>query len=122
MKNDSQPKSGLAIAEQTIGAVQVLSLSGYLDGHTFVNLERRLEALLTNGARRMVIELSGLSYIASAGVGAFINMQHMLKKTGGNLQLVKPSDSVREIFSILGLDSLFVIHDTLESGLAAAQK
>lgn len=122
MKNESQQKSGLTITDRTVGDVQVLALAGYLDGHTFQSLERRLEALLKVGASRLVIELSGLTYIASAGVGAFINMQHMLKKTGGNLQLVKPSDSVREIFSILGLDSLFVIHETLESGLAAAQK
>jgi anti-anti-sigma regulatory factor len=36
------------------------------------------------------------------------------------VQLVNPSASVREIFSILGLGSIFTIHDTLDQGVKAA--
>ena len=114
-------KSGLTISEQDALPVQVLSLSGYLDGHTVVELERRLDGLLSAGKNRLVLELSGLAYIASAGVGAFINCQHQVKRAQGNLQLVNPTPSVREIFAILGLESLFVIHDTTDAGIAAAR-
>ena len=102
--------------------MHVLTLDGYLDGHTFVDLERRLEGLVKAGRTRLVIELSGLNYIASAGVGSFINCQHQMKSAGGTLQLVNPSSSVREVFAILGLESLFIIHQTLDAGIAAAQK
>jgi anti-sigma B factor antagonist len=115
-------KSGLTISEREAPPVQVLTLTGYLDGHTFVELERRLEGLVAAGRTRLVIELSGLDYIASAGVGSFINCQHQVKRAGGNLQLVNPSASVREVFAILGLESLFVIHQTVEAGIAAASK
>jgi len=113
-------KSGLTISGDAVGAVQVLKLVGYLDGHTFVELEKRIDALVRAGHARLVVELSGLNYIASAGVGVFINGQHRVRNSGGNLQLVNPTASVREIFSILGLESLFVIHDTLDAGVAAA--
>ena len=53
---------------------------------------------------------------------AVLNAQHQLKKSGGNLQLVNPAQSVREIFSILGLESLFVIHENLDAGVAAASR
>lgn len=113
-------KTGLSISESTVGAVQVLRLAGYLDGQTFIELERKVETLLKAGRNRLVLELSGLTYIASAGVGVFINSAHTAKKTGGNVQLVNPSSSVREIFGILGLEAIFTIHGTIEAGLAAA--
>jgi anti-sigma B factor antagonist len=113
-------KQGLKITETAAGPVLVLHLQGYLDGHTFVELERKVDSLLKAGKARIVIELSGLSYIASAGVGVFINSQHQAKGKGGTVQLVNPSASVREIFSILGLGSIFTIHDTLDQGVAAA--
>jgi anti-anti-sigma factor len=113
-------KQGLKITESSTGAVHILRLQGYLDGHTFMDLERKVDALLKAGKHRLVIELSALSYIASAGVGVFINSQHLARSKGGTVQLVNPSASVREIFSILGLGSIFTIHDTVDQGVAAA--
>lgn len=113
-------KQGLKITEADAGPVHVLHLQGYLDGHTFVDLERKVDTLLKTNQIRLVFELSALSYIASAGVGVFINSQHKAKLRSGSVQLVNPSASVREIFSILGLGSLFTIHDTLEQGVKAA--
>lgn len=113
-------KQGLKIVESAQGQVQVLHLQGYLDGHTFIELERRIEGLLKAGRTRVVIDLAALSYIASAGVGVFINSAHQAKGKGGSVQLVNPSASVREIFSILGLGSIFTIHDSVEQGIVAA--
>ncbi len=113
-------KSGLIIKEAANGPVQVISLDGFLDGHTFGDLEKRLETLLAAGRVRLVIELSKLTYIASSGVGVFINFLSQTRDQGGNLQLVSPTPNVREIFSLLGLESLFVIHATLDQGIAAA--
>lgn len=115
-------RSGLTLTETSHGTVTVLALKGYLDGHTFVELERRLDDALTAGSKRLVTDLSEVSYIASAGVGVLINGQHQLRKAGGSLQLVNPNDSVREIFNILGIESLFVIHESLASAVAAAAK
>jgi anti-sigma B factor antagonist len=112
---------GLNIAQDNVNGIKVLRITGYMDGHTFVDLEKCLDNLFKAGSIRIVIELSGMSYIASAGVGVFINGQYKARNSGGNLQLVNPSPNVREIFHILGMDSLFVIHETLEQGIKAAQ-
>ncbi len=114
-------RTGLTITETTRKGATVLSLKGYLDGHTYIEFERRLDKALADGTYRLVIDLAELSYIASAGVGAFISGQHQLRKAGGSLQLAKPNDSVREIFNLLGLESLFIVHDTVDAAIAAAQ-
>ncbi len=115
-------KSGLTITESHIDDVLVLKLSGYLDGHTFVELEKSLDAAIKGGSHRIVIDLAELTYIASAGVGVFINSQHQVRKHGGSLQLVNPAPSVREVFGILGLEVIFTIHQTVDQGVRAARK
>ncbi len=114
-------KSGLTLSTSTIQNVVLVRVAGYLDGHTFVELEKHLDHLIKNGTKRIAIDLSELGYIASAGVGLFINIQHRLKNDG-SVQLVNPSPGVREIFNILGLDSIFTIHPTVAAGVAAAQQ
>jgi anti-sigma B factor antagonist len=113
-------KSGLTISESLSGTVQILKLSGYLDGHTFVELERSLDRSIKGGITRLVLDLADLTYIASAGVGVFINAQHQVRKLGGSLQLVNPAPSVREVFGILGLEAIFTIHATVDQGVKAA--
>jgi anti-sigma B factor antagonist len=114
-------KTGLTISESTLEGIQVLRISGYLDGHTFVELERRLESMVKAGKVRVVIDLDGLTYIASAGVGVFINAQHQMQKAKGSLQLANAGASIREIFSILGLEAIFKIHASLPVAVKAAK-
>jgi anti-sigma B factor antagonist len=115
-------KSGLTITSRRDEPVQILKISGYLDGHTFVELEQHIDQIFKGGSHRLVIDLSELTYIASAGVGVFINAQHQARKAGGNLQLVNPTQSVREIFGILGLETIFTIHATVDQGLRVAKR
>jgi len=114
-------KSGLTISDSLHGPILVLKLNGYLDGHTYADLEHRFDEQVKQGNKRLVADLKELTYISSAGVGVFIKIQHQLKKQGGNLQLANPSPSVREVFAILGLDSILAIHADLEAGIKAAQ-
>jgi anti-sigma B factor antagonist len=114
-------KTGLTIRDADAEGVAIVHISGYLDGHTIMNLERHIDQLSRAGRKRMVMELSGLAYIASAGVGLFINISHRLKGQGGRLELVSPSESVMEIFTILGLDTILAIHPSLDAGLSAAK-
>lgn len=113
-------KSGLSIATSQVGPVVVVTLVGYLDAHTIVDLERFLDQLIKAGHKKVVMDLAQLSYIASAGVGLFINLNHRLKGTG-SVQLVNPSANVKEIFTILGLDAIFTLHPTVAAGVAAAE-
>ncbi len=115
-------KSGLTISDSLNHEVQVLKLSGYLDGHTFIELERAIECSLKSGINRLVLDLANLTYIASAGVGVFISGQNQARKLGGSLQLVNPAPSVREVFGILGLEAIFTIHETVDQGIKAALK
>lgn len=111
----------LKIKETETSGVRVLHLSGSLDGHTAVSLEGRLRTLINDGHAKLVLDLSHLSFIASAGVGLFINFNQQATAADGSVQLVNPSPTVKEVFHILGLGHLFKIHDSVNDGIAAAR-
>jgi len=112
----------LNIDQRNEGPVTVLTLTGSLDGHTFVQMEKTMKDLVEADHKVFVIELSDLAYIASAGIGVFINIQQSVSNDGGGLILVNPSPVVREVFDILGLQALFQIHDGTDAALAAAER
>jgi anti-sigma B factor antagonist len=112
----------LSIQERNEGDVLVMHLAGSLDGHTFVQMERTLKQRVEDGKRIFIMELQDLGYIASAGVGVFINIQQSVAEKGGGLLLVNPSPTVKEVFDILGLQALFQIHQDVNAALAAAER
>jgi anti-sigma B factor antagonist len=114
-------KSGLSISEATVEGIHVLRLAGFLDGHTFMDLERKIDALIKSGRVRLVMDLSGLTYIASAGVGLFIASLGQAKKSQGRIELANAGPSIKEIFDILGLDAIFTIHANLPAAVKAAR-
>jgi anti-sigma B factor antagonist len=68
------------------------------------------------------MDLSGLTYIASAGVGVFINFHSQAERLKGNLQLANAGTHIREIFDILGLNAIFTIHPNVPVAITAAKR
>ena len=50
-------KSGLTLSNSTTDGVVLIRIGGFLDGHTFVDLERHFDQVIKAGHRRMVLEL-----------------------------------------------------------------
>ena len=98
------------------GVVQI-AIHGYLDAHTFEELERTIAELFEDNAYRLVVDLSGLDYISSAGAGVFIGAIGTAQDNNGNIVLVRPSVNVKEVFDLLGLSQVFTFKDTPEEAL-----
>ncbi|MCB2154474.1 STAS domain-containing protein [bacterium] len=82
---------------------------GCLDSHTVVGFEKSLHNLLDEGVSRVMINLSDLSYISSAGISALMGLTHRLRKNGGDLVLLKPTEKVHRVFRTLGFTNIFKI-------------
>jgi anti-sigma B factor antagonist len=85
----------------------IIELSGFLDAHTVNSFENRLEEILQEGEVRLVIDLQGLSYISSAGIGALMALTQHLRRKDGDLVLLKPNDKVYKILDLLGFTKIF---------------
>jgi len=98
--------------------VVLLRVSGYLDAHTFEDLEEAISGLFSSRHYRVVVDLSEVAYISSAGAGVFIGALSEAQENGGDIVLFNPTNNVREVFDLLGLSQVFEIVDTLEQATA----
>jgi anti-anti-sigma factor len=107
------------LKEKLQGGVTLLSIRGFLDAHTFEELEKTINDLFEEGGYRLVVDLSGLDYISSAGAGVFIGAIGTAQENDGNIILMKPSPNVKEVFDLLGLSQIFTFKESREEAVKA---
>lgn len=86
--------------------VSVLRVAGYVDTTTSPELERRLQALLREKRYHIVVDLSRVEYISSAGWGIFISEIREIREHGGDLKLAGMVADVREVFDLLEFENI----------------
>ena len=94
------------IRGKNAGEVSVLKVSGYLDTTTAGELENALYSLLEKDQYKIVVDLSGVNYISSAGWGIFIGEIKDIRNHGGDLKLAGMVGDVHEVFQLLEFHSI----------------
>lgn len=100
--------------------VTILHVSGDVDSKTYVDLEAKAGELISSGAKNILLDLSGVNFMGSAGLRAMHGIAGKLKSTdGGQLKLLNPSDAVSRVMKTLGFDKYFDIQSNLEDAVKA---
>ena len=107
----------LKLDSKQIGTIQVLYPRGYIDAHTVKEFEAQLQDLLERGSSQIVISGRDLTYIASAGLGALMGVIEEVRARQGDIRLSELSESVFNVFDILGFTHLFSIFPTEDEAL-----
>src|SRR6201981_3065555 len=113
-KNASQP--GPAPRQESSN---VLSLKGEIDLHVSPSVTASLNAMIEKKPRRLVVDLSEVTYIDSAGLAALIEAMQKVEGYGGKFLLAGLQETVRSIFEISRLDQVFQIFPDADAALAA---
>ncbi|MHA3702596.1 STAS domain-containing protein [Jatrophihabitans sp. YIM 134969] len=91
------------------GAV-VIAVAGDLDIATADHLFRDAhEALRSREGSTLVLDLSGVSFLDSSGIGTLVELRNVATDTGGQLVLRRPSARTRRLLEITALDTVFTI-------------
>jgi anti-sigma B factor antagonist len=98
----------------------VLSLEGDIDLHVSPVVTESLNAMIKKKQKRMVIDLSGVTYIDSAGIAAFILAMQEVEAYGGEFFLSGLQETLRSIFETSRLDRTFRIFPDVDAALAAS--
>src|SRR5689334_12924649 len=85
------------------------NLRGYIDAHTVIEFEKAVDSAVDSGNKRVILDISGLSYISSAGIGAMMGLARKLGQSGGDLVLLSPTPKVFTILDGLGFTKIFKI-------------
>ena len=97
--------------------IVLVTVEGFLDAHTFEQMEQTINQLFHAKVYRLVVDLSKVDYISSAGAGVFIGAIGTAQESEGNIILMKPTANVREVFDLLGLSQLFQFADDVDGAL-----
>ena len=113
----------MAVASATAGTAQigsdafVVSVSGELDLSSVEPLERELDSVIGRGALRVIVDLTGVTFIDSVSLGVLVRDAKRLRSNGGTCVVVVDDPRIRRVFAITGLDRIFVIERSLAEGV-----
>jgi anti-sigma B factor antagonist len=98
----------------------VLPLEGEIDLHVSPAVTASLNTMIEKKPKQLVVDLSRVTYIDSAGLATFIEGMQKIEAYGGKFALAGLQETVRSIFEISRLDQVFQIFPDVETALAAA--
>lgn len=89
--------------------VAIVAVSGRIDAITAPDFEKNLDELITAGERAILIDLTALGYISSAGLRSILSSAKKLKALSGEILFTGLQGPVEEVFQISGFKSIFKI-------------
>jgi len=99
----------------------VLSVTGDLDVVGAPELRQAVLREVAEQSRNLVIDLSGLDFIDSFGLGVVVGALKRVRQRGGELAIICPVPRIRRVFELCDLDRVFVLHPSFEQANRAIQ-
>ena len=107
----------MEITEERRADVLILRVIGKLDAATSKALEDKILPVIAAGQERLVVELSQLEYISSAGLRVFILAAKRMEESKGKMILSSLKDSVKQVFDIAGFSSFLCLAGSTEEAI-----
>ena len=105
--------------EDASSDLSILVVGGEVDYEVSPQLKAHMMRAIKAGARRLVLDLSDVTFIDSTAIGVIAGAVEKLDEAGGSLAIVSTHEKVVQIFEITGLDSVVTLHASREEALAA---
>jgi anti-sigma B factor antagonist len=114
----SFPAIGVTVRTATLGRRSyVLAVQGELDLASTPELELRMNRLHDLGGRSFIVDLSGVTFIDSTGLGVLLRETKRVGRDGGRLLVVTGDPRVLRTFAISGAASVLDVQATLAEAL-----
>jgi len=102
----------LNISERQAGDVTVLDMSGKITiGEGSVALRTAIRRLLEEGKKKILLNLAGVGYIDSSGIGELVSSYTAINKDGGQLKLLNLTQKLQDLLTITKLLTVFDVYE-----------
>ena len=113
----------MVIEERIIGDVTILDLKGKMTlGEGDELLKDKINSLIHQGQKKLLLNLEGVPYIDSAGLGEIVRTYTTVSRQGGNLKLVNLTKRITDLLSITKLLTVFETFDSEPEAVSSFQK
>jgi anti-sigma B factor antagonist len=108
----------LVMDSRQVDGRMIIAVTGELDVHTAAQLEQALKDNIEAGQTDIVLDLTGLGFLDSTGLGVMVKGLKWAKDSGGGLQVIADDAKIVKVFTITGLDVAMSLQpDLREAGL-----
>jgi anti-sigma B factor antagonist len=108
---------------KVVGDVCVLKLDGkFMAGGDSFFLREKIKNVLSMGIEKLLIDMDGVPYIDSTGVGFLVSSHTSLKSQGGQLKLLKVKPKILEVFKVMSLLSIFELFEDEEAAMKSFEE
>ena len=109
----------MQIKEKIEDSVAILTFKGDLLGEPdTTKIREKVHSLVSDNIQKIVIDLSGVNYMNSSGLGTLISVLTTVKNGGGQLVLANVGGKVQNLFLITQLVKVFDTYETVDRALA----
>jgi len=98
--------------------ITLLTVRGFIDTTTAPEFEKNFFSVLSDKRFKLVVDLSDVNYISSAGWGVFISEIKGIREQKGDLLLAGMTPEVSEVFALLEFNSFMKAYPDVESAVA----
>ena len=110
----------MKIKESVEGKVVVLTVNGnMMGGAETTELHDKVKSLITDGLTKIVIDLKGVKWMNSSGLGTLMACYTSLSEAGGALKLASVTEKVQSLFMITQLIKMFETYETADRAIAS---
>ncbi len=110
----------MRIQSKEFGGITALYLQGKLMGGPDADTFRKtVYELLESGRKKLIVDLKGVNWVNSTGVGILISGYTTLRKSGGDMKLVHVSEKIQSILYVTKLNLIFECFDSEEEAIAS---
>lgn len=96
----------------------IVSIYGELDVATAPTLRERLIALVGEGSHKLILDLEGVDFLDSTGLGTIISALKRVRTHGGDMRLVSTQPRIKRLFDITGLDKAVPLLPSIDAAIA----
>lgn len=104
----------LRFEEKEKGMQTVVSIAGDIDAYHSPRLKEELEKYIKGDTAEIILDISEVPYIDSAGLGTLVSILRETRTHKKNLKLVGLRQNIKRIFEMTRLDKIFEIFDTVD--------
>ena len=114
----------MQIGERTVGDVTIVEIIGdiTLSKGGDVIIKDKVQSLLQQGNRKLVLDLGGVAYVDSAGLGQLVQVYATTSHLGGSLKLLRVTKRLKDLLVLTKLLTVFESYDKEDEAIASFKK
>ena len=108
----------MEITQRVEGDITVFLPDGRIDTLAADEMDQALQAAVAGGNHKIVVDMSEVDYISSAGLRSLAAVLVKCRDEGGDMKLAALNERVTRVFNIIGFDLLMSVHGTSDAAIA----